>query len=225
MILVITSNLSSAIIICGIVFIMSFVVYPNYRLHGSLTALIAIGYVGIREWLKKAVEAGTQMKGSFRLTRLFVWINPEKYIDDKGYQTMQGLYAIGSGGLFGKGLGKSMQKLGFIPESQNDMIFSIICEELGLFGAICVILLFIIMLWRIIYISQNSPDLFGSLLAVGVFAHIAIQVIINIAVVTNVFPNTGVTLPFISYGGSATILLLAELGIVFNISSQINLER
>ena len=207
MILVITSNLSSAIIICGIVFIMSFVVYPNYRLHGSLTALIAIGYVGIREWLKKAVEAGTQMKGSFRLTRLFVWINPEKYIDDKGYQTMQGLYAIGSGGLFGKGLGKSMQKLGFIPESQNDMI------------------LFIIMLWRIIYISQNSPDLFGSLLAVGVFAHIAIQVIINIAVVTNVFPNTGVTLPFISYGGSATILLLAELGIVFNISSQINLER
>ena len=204
---------------------MSFVVYPNYRLHGLLTALIAIGYVGIREWLKKAVEAGTQMKGSFRLTRLFVWINPEKYIDDKGYQTMQGLYAIGSGGLFGKGLGKSMQKLGFIPESQNDMIFSIICEELGLFGAICVILLFIIMLWRIIYISQNSPDLFGSLLAVGVFAHIAIQVIINIAVVTNVFPNTGVTLPFISYGGSATILLLAELGIVFNISSQINLER
>ena len=111
MILVITSNLSSAIIICGIVFIMSFVVYPNYRLHGFLTALIAIGYVGIREWLKKAVEAGTQMKGSFRLTRLFVWINPEKYIDDKGYQTMQGLYAIGSGGLFGKGLGKSMQKL------------------------------------------------------------------------------------------------------------------
>ena len=138
---------------------------------------------------------------------------------------MQGLYAIGSGGLFGRGLGNSVQKLGFLPEAQNDMIFSIICEELGLFGAICVILLFIIMLWRIIYISQNSPDLFGSLLAVGVFAHIAIQVIINIAVVTNVFPNTGVTLPFISYGGSATILLLAELGIVFNISSQINLER
>ena len=138
------------------------------------------------------------------------YADERKHIDDKGYQTMQGLYAIGSGGLFGKGLGKSMQKLGFIPESQNDMIFSIICEELGLFGAICVILLFIIMLWRIIYISQNSPDLFGSLLAVGVFAHIAIQVIINIAVVTNVFPNTGVTLPFI---------------IVFNISSQINLER
>ena len=225
LILVITSNLSSAIIICGIVFIMSFVVYPNYRLHGSIVALILVGYFAVREWLKKAVTAGTQINGSFRLTRLFVWVDPEKYIDGKGYQTMQGLYAIGSGGLFGKGLGKSMQKLGFIPESQNDMIFSIICEELGLFGAACVILLFIIMLWRIIYISQNAPDLFGSLLAVGVFAHIAIQVIVNIAVVTNIFPNTGVTLPFISYGGSASLILLAELGIVFNISSQIKLER
>ena len=225
MILVITSNLSSAIIICGIVFIMSFVAYPNYRLDGGIAALIAAGYVGLRQVLKNAVASGSALSENFRLARLLVWVNPEKYIDGKGYQTMQGLYAIGSGGLFGKGLGKSMQKLGFIPESQNDMIFSIICEELGLFGAICVILLFIIMLWRIIYISQNSPDLFGSLLAVGVFAHIAIQVIVNIAVVTNVFPNTGVTLPFISYGGTATLFLLAELGIVFNISSQIRLER
>ena len=202
-----------------------FVAYPNYRLHGGIAALIAAGYVGLRQVLKNAVASGSALSENFRLARLLVWVNPEKYIDGKGYQTMQGLYAIGSGGLFGKGLGKSMQKLGFIPESQNDMIFSIICEELGLFGAICVILLFIIMLWRIIYISQNSPDLFGSLLAVGVFAHIAIQVIVNIAVVTNVFPNTGVTLPFISYGGTATLFLLAELGIVFNISSQIRLER
>ena len=225
MILVITSNLSSAIIICGIVFIMSFVAYPNYRLHGGIAALIAAGYVGLRQVLKNAVASGSALSENFRLARLLVWVNPEKYIDGKGYQTMQGLYAIGYGGLFGKGLGKSLQKLGFLPESQNDMIFSIICEELGLFGAICVILLFIIMLWRIIYISQNSPDLFGSLLAVGVFAHIAIQVIVNIAVVTNVFPNTGVTLPFISYGGTATLFLLAELGIVFNISSQIRLER
>lgn len=220
----ITSNLSSAIIVCGIVFIMSFVVYPKYWVHGGIIAFIAAGTIALRQWLKKAVEQGVSF-GKFRLTRLLVWVNPEKYIDGKGYQTMQGLYAIGSGGLFGKGLGKSMQKLGFIPESQNDMIFSIICEEIGLFGAACVILFFIIMLWRIIYISQNAPDLFGSLLAVGVFAHIAIQVIVNIAVVTNVFPNTGVTLPFISYGGTATLFLLAELGIVFNISSQIRLER
>ena len=209
----ITSNLSSAIIVCGIVFVMTFVVYPNYWVHGGIIGIIMAGYIAGRQWLKQAVENGVQFK-KFRFTRLLVWVDPEKYIDGKGYQTMQGLYAIGSGGLFGKGLGKSMQKLGFIPESQNDMIFSIICEELGLFGAACVIMLFIIMLWRIIYISQNSPDLFGSLLAVGIFAHIAIQVIVNIAVVTNVFPNTGVTLPFISYGGTASLFLLAELGIV-----------
>ena len=152
-------------------------------------------------------------------------LNPEKYIDDKGYQTVQALYAIGSGGLFGKGLGKSLQKLGYIPESQNDMIFSVICEELGLFGAFCLIALFIVMLWRINHIAQNAPDLFGSMLATGVFAHIAIQVILNIAVVTNTIPNTGVSLPFISYGGTAAVFLLLELGVVFNISSQIKLER
>ena len=96
--------------------------------------------------------------GKFRLNRILVWLNPEKYIDDKGYQTVQALYAIGSGGLFGKGLGKSLQKLGYIPESQNDMIFSVICEELGLFGAFCLIALFIVMLWRINHIAQNAPD-------------------------------------------------------------------
>ena len=224
MILVITSNLSSAIIICGIVFIMSFVVYPNYRLHGSLTALIAIGYVGIREWLKKAVEAGTQMKGSFRLTRLFVWINPEKYIDDKGYQTMQGLYAIGSGGLFGKGLGKSMQKLGFIPESQNDMIFSIICEELGLFGAVCLILVFVTLIFRMLLIALNTDDLFGSLIVIGFMTHIAIQVFINIAVVTNTIPPTGIPLPFISYGGTSILVVMIEMGIVLSISKKIHIR-
>lgn len=224
LVFVISNNMSSAIIIFLIAFVQTFIAYPGYKIYVALTGLAAAGVGGIYAWLTNMIKGGN-MTESFRLNRLLVWINPENYASDKGFQTVQALYAIGSGGLFGKGLGKSMQKLGFIPESQNDMIFSIICEELGLFGAICVILLFIIMLWRIIYISQNSPDLFGSLLAVGVFAHIAIQVIINIAVVTNVFPNTGVTLPFISYGGSATILLLAELGIVFNISSQINLER
>jgi len=156
---------------------------------------------------------------------MLVWLNPEKYIDDKGYQTVQALYAIGSGGLFGKGLGKSLQKLGYIPESQNDMIFSVICEELGLFGAFCLIALFVVMLWRINHIAQNAPDLYGSMLAAGVFAHIAIQVILNIAVVTNTIPNTGVSLPFISYGGTSAVFLFAEMGVVFNISSQIKLER
>ena len=115
------------------------------------------------------------MTDNFRLNRLLVWINPENYASGTGYQTVQALYAIGSGGIFGKGLGKSLQKLGFIPESQNDMIFSVICEELGLFGAVCVIFVFGVMLWRIAHVAQNAPDLFGTMLATGVFAHIAIQ--------------------------------------------------
>lgn len=104
------------------------------------------------------------------------------------------------------------------------MIFSIICEELGLFGAVCIILVFVVMLWRIAHIAQNAPDLFGTLISAGVFAHIAIQVVLNIAVVTNIIPNTGVSLPFISYGGSSAVVLLAEVGIVMNVSSQIKLE-
>ncbi|MDO5382306.1 MAG: FtsW/RodA/SpoVE family cell cycle protein [Eubacteriales bacterium] len=223
-ILVCTSNLSSAIIVCGIAVVITFVAYPGYKIYVAIVAALSAAFLAFYTWLTNVVNSGRTFK-NFRLTRFLVWLNPEKYIDGKGYQTVQGLYAIGSGGLFGKGLGKSLQKLGFIPESQNDMIFSIICEELGLFGAACVIIMFVILLWRVIHISQNAPDLFGSLLAVGVFAHIAIQVIINIAVVTNVFPNTGVTLPFISYGGTASVFLLAELGIVLNISSQIRLER
>ena len=206
---VLSSNMSSALIVALISVVMTFVAYPGYKIYVALTKMAASG----------------NMTGKFRLNRILVWLNPEKYIDDKGYQTVQALYAIGSGGLFGKGLGKSLQKLGYIPESQNDMIFSVICEELGLFGAFCLIALFIVMLWRINHIAQNAPDLFGSMLATGVFAHIAIQVILNIAVVTNTIPNTGVSLPFISYGGTAAVFLLLELGVVFNISSQIKLER
>ena len=158
------------------------------------------------------------MTENFRMNRLLMWIQPENYSSGIGYQTVQGLYAIGSGGLFGKGLGKSLQKLGFIPESQNDMIFSIICEELGLFGAMCIILVFALMLWRIIHIAQNAPDLFGTMLAAGVFAHVAVQVVLNIAVVTNFIPNTGVSLPFISYGGTSLLFLMAMVGMLLNIS-------
>jgi cell division protein FtsW len=118
-------------------------------------------------------------------------MNPEAYPQDGGFQVLQGLYAIGSGGLVGKGLGESIQKMGFVPEAQNDMIFSIICEELGLFGAVSIILVFLFMIFRFMLIADNAPDLFGSLLVVGVMAHIAIQVILNIAVVTNTIPNTG----------------------------------
>ena len=224
LVFVISNNMSSAIIIFLIAFVQTFVAYPGYKIYVALTGLAAVAFGAFYSWIKKMAVSGN-MTGKFRLNRILVWLNPEKYIDDKGYQTVQALYAIGSGGLFGKGLGKSLQKLGYIPESQNDMIFSVICEELGLFGAFCLIALFVVMLWRINHIAQNAPDLYGSMLAAGVFAHIAIQVILNIAVVTNTIPNTGVSLPFISYGGTSAVFLFAEMGVVFNISSQIKLER
>ena len=217
LVFVISNNMSSAIIIFLIAFVQTFIAYPGYKIYVALTGLAAAGVGGIYAWL-------TNMTESFRLNRLLVWINPENYASDKGFQTVQALYAIGSGGLFGKGLGKSLQKLGYIPESQNDMIFSIICEEIGLFGAIFVIIVFGVMLWRIAHVAQNAPDLFGTLLVSGVFAHIAIQVVLNIAVVTNFIPNTGVSLPFISYGGTSETILLAEIGLVLNVSSKIRLE-
>lgn len=160
----------------------------------------------------------------FRSERILAWIDPEKYAQGKGFQTLQALYAIGSGGIWGKGLGQSMQKLEFLPEAQNDMIFSIICEELGLFGAIAVILMFTMLLWRMMVIANNAPDLFGALLVVGVMGHIAIQAILNIAVVTNTVPNTGISLPFISYGGSSVIFLLIEIGLVLNVARRIELK-
>ena len=161
----------------------------------------------------------------YQLSRINVWKNPEAFASEGGYQVLQGLYAIGSGGLFGKGLGESIQKLGFVPEAQNDMIFSIICEELGLFGAVALILVFMFMIYRFMVIASNAPDLFGCLLVVGVMAHIAIQVILNIAVVTNTIPNTGITLPFISYGGTSIVFLEAEMGMVLSVSNQIKLEK
>lgn len=159
---------------------------------------------------------------SYRLERIAIWKNPEAY--EKGYQTIQGLYAIGSGGLFGRGFGESIQKLGFVPEAQNDMIFSIICEELGLFGAVLLTILFVFLLYRLMFIAQNAPDLLGSLIVTGIFAHIALQVILNIAVVLNVIPTTGVTLPFISYGGTSILFLMTEMGIALNVSRQIRIK-
>lgn len=159
----------------------------------------------------------------YRFERIDVWLNVETH--PKGYQILQGLYAIASGGVFGKGLGESMQKLGFIPEAHNDMIFSVICEELGLFGAVALILLFLLLIWRIFIIAINAPDLFGGLIATGVLAHLATQVLINIAVVTNTIPSTGIPLPFISYGGSSVMVILFEMGIVLSVSNQIRAER
>ncbi len=214
----ITKNLSSAIIVVGISFVMLFVATPGYRRYILFLLLVTVlAVVGVYAITKIPDFTGM----NFRFARILAWLDPEAYASGKGYQTLQSLYAIGSGGIFGKGLGESMQKMGFIPEAQNDMIFSIICEELGLFGGIAVILMFILLIWRMVIIASNAPDMFGSLLVVGVMAHISIQVILNIAVVTNVLPNTGITLPFISYGGSAVLLQLVEIGIVLSVARSI----
>ena len=207
----ITSNLSSAIIIFGIGAIMIIIAGADKKFALSLVALGGLFLVVIS-------IAGAAMGKGFRFSRIMVWLNPEEYADSGGYQVMQGLYAIGSGGLFGKGLGNSAQKLGFVPEATNDMIFSIICEETGLAGAIILILIFALLLWRLCVISMHCQELSGALLSAGIMGHLAIQVILNIAVVTNTIPNTGITLPFISYGGTSIVFLLGEMGIALNIS-------
>ncbi len=153
-----------------------------------------------------------------RMARFMSFLNPFADVKGEGWQVVQGLYAIGSGGLFGMGLGQSVQKYSYIPEPYNDFIFAIICEELGFFGAMLVMVLFAALILRGIKIALNAPDTFGMLTAIGITAQIGIQAILNIAVVTSTVPNTGVTLPFFSYGGTAMLVLLAEMGIMLSIS-------
>ena len=205
-----TNNLSTAIIIMGIAVILVFTASPKYLQFIAMGGL-GVGFLAIF----LSVE-------SYRLERLAIWRNPEAY--EKGYQTLQGLYAIGSGGLFGVGYGNSMQKLGFVPEAQNDMIFSIVCEEFGLLGALLLMLLFLLLVWRLLMIAVHVPDLLGSLIAAGIMGHILIQVILNTAVVTNTIPNTGITLPFVSYGGTSVLFLLSEMGLALNVSRHVRQE-
>ena len=222
-VLVAANNLSSGIIICGIVFVMLFVATKKKLIFGACVGAGAAVYCFAGQ-IGHGLEAIGLLQ-SYQLERINVWLNPEAYAQDGGFQVLQGLYAIGSGGLLGKGLGESIQKMGFLPEAQNDMIFSIICEELGLFGAVSVIFIFLFMIYQFMIIANSAPDLFGALLVVGVMGHIAIQVILNIAVVTNSIPNTGITLPFISYGGTSVLFLMVEMGIVLSVSNQIRLEK
>ncbi len=217
----VTSNLSSAIIVMAISFLMVFVADPRYRKYVIITLLGIAGVAALVYWIYTTDVSG----GDFRIERIAIWLHPETDPEGVGFQTLQALYAIGSGGIWGKGLGQSMQKLSFLPEAQNDMIFSIICEELGLFGAVAVVLMFALLLWRMMIIANNAPDLFGAMLVVGVMAHIAVQVILNIAVVTNSIPNTGISLPFISYGGSSVMFLLIEMGLVFSVARRIQLKE
>ena len=188
--LVTANNLSSGIIICGIVFVMLFVAckikWPFFLCIGSGVGLLAVApYIG-------HLLVKLHILKDYQLGRINVWVNPVQYARSGGYQVLQGLYAIGSGGLF---------------------------------GAISVILIFMFMIYRFMVIAGNAPDLMGAMIVIGVMAHIAIQVILNIAVVTNTIPNTGVTLPFISYGGTSVMFLMLEMGMVLSVSNQIKLEQ
>jgi len=219
-VLVMVENLSTSIIIFLIAFCMSFLGTSNKRLH--TVGAIAMGVILFfsKPFVKFIYERGAR---DYHLTRLLVWAEPEKFSRDGGYQVIQGLYAIGSGSFFGKGLGQGMQKF-FLPESQNDMIFAIIVEELGLFGAGLIMGAFVFLIYRMIKISFSVTDPEGVYLVVGILIHLSLQVILNIAVVTGVLPNTGVSLPFISYGGTSILVLLGEMGIVLSVARSIKLD-
>lgn len=214
-----TDNLSTAIIIAGITVGMLFIVYPKklpFVIGAGIVAVVVVGVIMYAQTL-----SGSE---NFRLRRVIAWLDPEANSSLGGYQIMQGLYAIGSGGVFGKGLGNSLQKLDYVPEAQNDMILTIICEELGIFGAVVLSMLFAFMLYRLLFIAQNAPDLLGALIASGIFIHIALQVVLNIAVVTNAIPTTGITLPFVSYGGTSIVFLMAEMALALSVSKQIKFK-
>ena len=215
-----TDNLSTAIIVLLITCIMLFVVHPRTAPFVLLmVAALTVGIIILEVWISNIQNAE-----SFRVRRILAWLKPEEYATEESHQVTQALYAIGSGGFFGKGLGNSTQKM-VIPEVQNDMILSVIGEELGVFGVIVVLLLFSLLLYRLIFIARNAPDMYGSLIAVGIFAHIALQVTLNIGVVTRLLPTTGITLPFISYGGTSIVFLMAEIGIALGISSKIKINE
>ena len=217
---VLTSNLSTAIIIMMITFVIIFVASPKTWPYILLAILVIIAVTAFLIYVKRSIETGSD----FRIRRILVWLEPELYPRDGGFQIMQGLYALGSGGLFGKGLGNSSQKR-ILPEAQNDMIFSIVCEELGVFGGIMILLLFGYLIYRLYYTARHARDLFGCLMVTGVFGHIILQVILNICVVLNVIPTTGITLPFISYGGTSIVFLMLEMGIALMVFRQIPVRR
>ena len=202
--LIAVENLSTAIIVGAMAFGVWFMATTKhiYIIHMAVLGALALVALILAE--------------PYRIKRITNWGGKED-----AYQTIQGLYAVGTGGLFGRGLGQSVQKMGKIPEAQNDMIFSVICEELGIVGAVGLIIVFIMLIWRLKFIAEGAPDRFGSLVVVGILIHIGFQVLVNMSVVTNVIPNTGVTLPFISYGGSSLLFLFAEMGLVLGISRQI----
>ena len=206
-------HLSAAIIIIAVTSIM--MLMSGSKLRYFLTVGLAGGAAGIAGMYALATIQG---KGEFRLARLTTFMDPWQDATGSGWQVIQGLYAIGSGGLFGVGLGNSKQKYLYIPEPHNDFIFAVLAEELGFVGCLIVIALFAVFIWRGVLTSMKAKDCFGSLLAVGITSLIGLEAIMNIAVVTSSMPATGISLPFFSYGGTALLILLCCVGILLNVS-------
>lgn len=212
-------HLSGTLLICMIGLSLIFVGGANLR---HFAVMIVLGLVAIALFV--LYKTLTQELSYFQ-TRFQSWLNPFEDINDKTWQTIQSLIAIGSGGIFGLGLGESRQKYLYLPETQNDFVFAIVCEELGFVGAVTVILLFTMLIFRGLYIASKAPDKFGMLVAIGLTVQVGIQALLNIAVVSNFVPNTGISLPFFSYGGTSLVMLLAQMGIVLNISRHSVIEK
>ncbi len=213
-------HVSATIIVLLLGAVMLFIGGVKLRWFGVVFGAIGAGMVYLVAFSEKL---------SYTSTRLAVWLDPfsnaNPAIVQKTWQTRQSLYAIGSGGLLGVGLGQSRQKYLWLPEPENDFVFSVVCEELGFIGALIIITLFVMLVWRGITISLRAQDKFGMLLGVGLVLQVGLQAILNIAVVTNTIPNTGISLPFFSYGGTSLVILLAEMGIVLSISRTSSAEK
>ena len=210
------SHLSATLIILALGAIMMFVggTKPRWFLIGGVLVAAVLLFVVVT-------------KGGYQMDRIRIWLDPfSSDLDrDLTHQTRQSLYAIGSGGLLGVGLGQSRQKYLYLPAPQNDFIFAIVCEELGFVGALVIIVLFALLIWRGVYVSIHARDKFGMLLGLGITFQVGLQAVLNICVVTNTIPNTGISLPFFSYGGTALLMLLGQMGILLNISLSANVEK
>ena len=210
-------HISCTVIVVMLSALMLFIGGVKLRWFGSVLGIISAGLIYLVVFTDKLTYANDRISG---------WLDPFSATSGADtWQTKQGLYAIGSGGLLGVGLGNSRQKYLYIPEPQNDFIFSVVCEELGFVGALIILILFAMLIWRGIVLSMRAKDKFGALLGIGLTVQVGLQVVLNIAVVTNTIPNTGISLPFFSYGGSSLMMLLAQMGIILSISRTSNLEK
>lgn len=229
---IIGSNLSSGIVIAGIGAMIIFAASPKVWyyfviLFVGLGLVFAVRQLAIHtpKGQDTTIPIVKDILPAYRIDRIRAWTDPFSDPQADGYQTIQALYAVGSGGLFGRGLSKSVQKLGFVPEPYNDIIFAVICEELGLVGALLLMLAYGVVVMRGMAVAMRAPDYSGAFIAIGISSMIGIQAIINIAVNTNTIPTTGMQLPLVSYGGTALVVLLSTLGLLLNISRYSSVQK